>query len=413
MLKLNYNWKRYWCPVGVPINLSFKGYLLDPNSEDGRILNQKLVNLEQIIDIPCLILLGEPGTGKSTAIKDQYNNIQDNINKAGGKSLSFDLRAYQTDIMLVKSIFENDEFIEWKNGSDNLHLFLDSLDECLLRISSISALLNERLQHYPVDRLNLIIACRTADWPSSLEKNLINIWGNNSVKIFELAPLRQIDVYEAAKAHGLDPDQFIQEVENKEVVPLAIKPITVEFLLNIFKRKNDFPSTQVELYEEGCRILCEDDEERRETGLIGNLSTAQRITAASRIAAITMICNKYAIWTAIDRGDVPESDVTIRDICGGKENVGGTNFEIDESAINEVLKATGLFSYRGNNRLGWSHQTYAEFLAARYLVQCKMEEKQITGLIAHTEDPDSMLVPQLYQTASWIANMNPNILKKS
>ena len=55
-----------------------------------------------------------------------------------------------------------------------MHLFLDSLDECLLRIDTIVAFLPEELKKLPVDRLSLRIACRTAVWPLLLEEELRN-----------------------------------------------------------------------------------------------------------------------------------------------------------------------------------------------------------------------------------------------
>jgi hypothetical protein len=52
--------------------------------------------------------------------------------------------------------------------------------------------------------------------------------------------------------------------------------------------------------------------------------------------------------------------------------------------------------------MGWAHQTYAEFLAARYLVQRGMTLPQMMSLITHR---DGKLVPQLYETAAWLACM--------
>jgi hypothetical protein len=40
------------------------GYLADPEEKYGRIYNPFLFPFEEIAEIPCLILLGEPGTGK-------------------------------------------------------------------------------------------------------------------------------------------------------------------------------------------------------------------------------------------------------------------------------------------------------------------------------------------------------------
>jgi predicted NACHT family NTPase len=201
-----------------------------------------------------------------------------------------------------------------------------------------------------------------------LENGLRQLWGNDAVAVYELAPLRRVDVIEAAKVNGLDHSTFLRKVDRMKAVPLAIKPVTLDFLINTYRRTGRFPSTQAELYLQGCRLLCEEtNENRRDARLIGAFTAEQRMAVAARIAAVTIFANKYAIWTGIDRGNVPEEDVTIQELHGRRENVNGNEFEVSEAAVKEAL-ATGLFSSRGPNRIGWAHQTYAEFLAAYYLL---------------------------------------------
>ncbi|HBE57380.1 MAG TPA: hypothetical protein DDW56_07565, partial [Cyanobacteria bacterium UBA11366] len=65
-----YDWKRFWCPRSGNINLGDRGYLVDPDSEWGQHFNPDLVSLDAIAHIPCLVLLGEPGIGKSQGMKD-------------------------------------------------------------------------------------------------------------------------------------------------------------------------------------------------------------------------------------------------------------------------------------------------------------------------------------------------------
>ena len=43
--------------------------------------------------------------------------------------------------------------------------------------------------------------------------------------------------------------------------------------------------------------------------------------------------------------------------------------------------------------MGWAHQTYAEFLAARYLLQRNMTPAQIMSLIVHPDDADRNSFP--------------------
>jgi predicted NACHT family NTPase len=407
-----YNWKRFWCPWENSINLSDGGYLYDPESDIGHIYNPHVIPFESIAMVPCLILLGEPGIGKTYAMRAEKEAIDIRVEEGGGKTLWMDLRAYGSEDRLIHNLFESTEFVSWVNDKHQLHLFLDNLDECLLRINTLSALLAEELKKYPIERLYLRIACRIAEWPRSLETKLGQLWDGNTLKVYKLAYLRKIDVIEAARINGLTPEAFLNEIDEKEVVPLAIKPVTLDFLIRTYSRQGQLPSTQAELYFQGCRLLCEEiSDTRRDAGFTGNFTSEQRVAVASRIAATIVFANKYAVWTNLDRGDVPDEDITVQELCGGNEGSGNEQFQVGEIAIRETL-TTGLFSSRGPNCMSWAHQTYAEFLAARYLVQHEMTLTQMMSLIIHAGDSEEKIVPQLHETAAWLARMVPSVFQE-
>lgn len=407
-----YNWKRFWCSRTGSFNLSDGGYLADPDSEWGRLFNPEVVSYESIDTIPCLVLLGEPGIGKTHSIQTAQSSIYEKIKETDDQMLCLDLRSYGSEDRLIRNLFEDTTFLSWKKGKHRLYVFLDSLDECLLRIDTLAALLIDELKKYPIKRLSLRIACRTADWPNSLEDGLIQLWGKDAVGVYELTPLRQADVIEATKTNNLDHNVFLQEIDQKEVVPLAIKPVTLGFLINTYIKNGRLPSTQTELYLQGCHLFCgETNESRRDARLTGTFTIEQLLAVASRIAAITVFSNRYAIWTDINCGDVPDEDTTIQEVCGGSEDADGMQFQVTEIAIKETL-ATGLFSSRGPSRMGWVHQTYAEFLAAMYLAKHKMTLTQIMSLLAHSGDTEQKLVPQLHEAAAWVGGMVPEVFRK-
>jgi predicted NACHT family NTPase len=409
-----YDWKRFWCPRSGKINLAGFGYLYDPDTDFGRYCNPDLVTFDAIAHIPCLALLGEPGIGKSSAIKVEKEKIAAQIQQEGSQLLWLDLRAYGNEERLIRNLFDSQKFQAWVQGNYRLYIFLDSLDECLLRINTLAALLVEELTNYSdkIEQLYLRIACRSADWRSSLEQGLKELWGEELVGVYELAPLRRFDIASAAKTEGLDENVFLQAIEQQEVTPLAIKPITLNLLLNTYRKNGSLPAQQAELYLQGCRLLCEEtNQNRRDTGLAGNLIADQRIVIAARIAAVTVFCNRYAVWMNIDQGDVPQEDVVIRELVSGTEFALGDEFPVTEEAVREVL-STALFSSRGPHRMGWAHQTYAEFLAAWYLQHRQLTLEQMMSLIVHPGDSDSKLIPQLHETAAWLSSMNQEVFQE-
>lgn len=407
-----YAWKRFWSPRTATINLSDGGFLVDPDTDWGRAINADLIPFSRTTDDPCLVLLGEPGIGKSFAIETARRELWESLNPREAGVVFLDLKPYGDEARLIQDLFHSESWGRWATGGHLLYLFLDSLDECRLRISNVTALLAAEFKKHPVDRLRLRIACRTAEWPVSFEAEIKEIYGAERVRALELAPLRHVDVIQALQANSIDADRFMSELNRLDAVPFAIKPITLNFLVNVYRRGGQLPSTSHELYLQGCRLLCEEfDAARRELSRATRLSADQRLALAARIAAVTVFSNRYAVWTAIDAGNVPPEDVTVEAMVGGQEGTGGHLVDVTDAAIREAL-ATGLFSSRGPNRLGWSHATYAEFLAAHYVTQRGLSLPQLLGLTVHPDDPDGKFVPQLHEVAAWIAGVSPDFFQE-
>jgi len=411
-----YDWKRFWCPREGVLNLSDGGFLFDPESEYAKYVALDVVPFEGISHLPCLALLGEPGIGKSTVMEDLRDAIQQVVQASGDRLLYVNLNEYGEESRLIQDVFDSAAFQEWLTGTRYLHLYLDSLDECRIRIPQVAAIILNRLKQAKdhLGRLRLRIACRTADWPVTLEETLPILWGKDGFGAFELAPLRRKDVQAAAEAEAVDVDQFFAELHRTETVPLAIKPITLRFLLSVFKGQEHFPTTRQELYEIGCTKLCEEANPTRQDlrlhGGMGQLSPEQRMAVASRIAAVSLFCRRPTIVTGDLPAQVSPEEAPIASLTGGHEPVGGGRFGVPEGAVREVL-GTGLFSSRGPARMGFAHQTYAEFLAGRYLAEHGVSLDKVIGILRHPDDPDGHIVPQLYETAAWIAGMNRDVLR--
>ncbi|AOW98729.1 hypothetical protein BJP34_04045 [Moorena producens PAL-8-15-08-1] len=437
-----YNWQRFWCSPSDRFYLDYDGYLSDPEVQSVKGYNYnpnpKLVTFREISEIPCLILLGEPGIGKTQAMEEEEDKVTAELNNTDDEILSLDLRSVLTKDELTQKLFKSDKFTRWQSGSHRLHIFLDSFDECLLEINKLAVILVDAIKNYKehvkLKRLTLRIACRTAVLPSVLEPGLKKLFGEDSLKIYQLVPLRRQDVVKAAEANGIDPDAFLEEVSRKNLVPLAIKPITLNFILNNWHRYQSLENNSIyELYRYGCRCLCEENNpSRRDSGAIGDLDPDQRLIIAARIAAVTIFANRFGVWTGTD-ADYPRSKDQLilidDDLCMREEVAKSNNFDITKPAIKEVLD-TGLFSSGGEKRIGWSHQTYAEFLAAWYLKEHNVSVSFFQSLFylskdreqlskdreqlskdreQLSKDPEDKLIPQLHETAAWLATMIPEI----
>lgn len=346
--------------------------------------------------------------GKTTTLSRSREAIDKAIQARNGSTLWLDLHSYGDESRLWRNIFESDIFIAWKRGSGELHLFLDSFDECLLRIDTVAALLTDEMQRIPLERFRLRIACRGALWPLSFEEALNPLWGKAHLGVYELAPLRRGDVFDAATAGGLpNPNEFMQRVEGKQVVPLAIRPITLQFLLNTYRKGGGLPASQEDLYRDGCLLLAEEvNQERRDAGLRGLLSGRERLAVAGRIAAATVYGGRSAIWTGMDVGDVPPEDVKVSVLARSSVTLDGSAQPVSEASVRDTLSCA-LFGSTEPGRVGWAHQSYAEYLAARHLVEQNLSKTQAISLLYH--NTDGRVVPQLYGVAGWLAVLDRNI----
>src|SRR5437660_5807630 len=100
MAQMVYPWKRFWCRRGGVISLADQGFLSDPESEYAKYYDTDVVPFEAISDLPCLVLLGEPGIGKSTTLWAEFERVRQTAEAANDVALYFDLRDYSSDTRL-------------------------------------------------------------------------------------------------------------------------------------------------------------------------------------------------------------------------------------------------------------------------------------------------------------------------
>src|ERR1035441_4791285 len=88
-------WKRFWCRFGDAIHIGDEhqgqGFLTDPDGDFTRFYNPHLFTFENLVHEKCLILCGDPGTGKSTALQ-QARPIFENALGADAKLIWLEFR---------------------------------------------------------------------------------------------------------------------------------------------------------------------------------------------------------------------------------------------------------------------------------------------------------------------------------
>jgi hypothetical protein len=111
-----YNWERYWVPRDGAFSFDYDGFLLPPpdNVRSRSTSRTGALKFEEIDSKPCLVLLGEPGIGKTFAVNAQV---------ARRSSLHLNLGSYGNEQRLIDDSFGSAQFLSWvRNGSELPHV---------------------------------------------------------------------------------------------------------------------------------------------------------------------------------------------------------------------------------------------------------------------------------------------------
>lgn len=402
MVEMNYDWHRFWVPENAPLQLEDDAFLPDPGDKFFGPQNPDAAHLLQLQGEPCLILLGESGLGKTRAVQADFARLK--AGWAGGpdRGALIDIGSVTSDVGLRSKLLDHAEIRTWRASADGtMHLYLDSLDEAVAANSKAHKVLIETLKEFPVSqgRLRLSMACRTDEFPPFLDKELAALFG--TVTRRKLAPLTKSDVRLAAKAHGIDPDQFMRAVSDGNQEAWAARPVTLGMLLEDF-RPDEPPKDIRALYERGCQTLIKEradssraDEPRR----LDDLN--RRLALAGRIACTTVFSARAVISTAPPAGE--PATTTTSEIAGDTEVANGNPFAIGEGDVHEVLR-TSLFTASGP-RFQWAHKSYAEYMAARHVSASGMPLRNKVALIT-----SGVRVPSaLRGVAGWLTSLDDKV----
>lgn len=403
-------WKRFWVPVGSEIScgISGQGFFDDPQARLG-FFNKSARLLDDFGPERCLILLGEPGLGKSIALEQAFPGI----NHAGGgdeTTVWIRFRDIPDASVFYRRTFGSNRWNHWLQDESNLTLVLDGLDEGLIKIPDFVSFLTSELRPYPLNRLRLRITCRTADWPVAAGQRLLDLFGTeHSDTTLELCPLRQDDVVLAAEAMGVSQSNFLNQVFATNLIALAARPTTLFFLLRQFKSTGKFEGSHREIYERGIIDLCrEPDLERAEAnktaGHDDRLGVPEKLRdGAAFLAGLIILSGRSAISINHHADSAGEKDLNLYALVG--------NEKVQASGIAPEMLAsvnTALFNSRGESRVGFAHQSFAECLAARCVSNLPLVQlrKVFCGLDGNAQ----YVIPQLAETAAWLAGTRDDFL---
>ena len=352
--------------------------MTDEKAQQGR--NSVSQPLARFRDTPAYVLLGDPGSGKTTAFKVESEATENGSLISACDFLDF----YET------------RSHEWRDKT----LFIDGLDEVLARTSDARTPFGEirrRLDMLGKPRFRL--SCRQADW---LGKNDLTKLGavspNSNVTSLRLDPLTNSDVEKILMdwlGNVDDADEFIAKAGDRKIDRLLTNPQSLDLLVKAVTVGGSWPESRLETFGQACRqMVLEDNEEHRAARESSSIAVhtptpEELLDAAGRLCAVQLLSGAAGYTWGLGQ---PSENYPAVDKCDG----------INPNLL-RFTRSTKLFRGESNNRFAPVHRHIAEFLGARHLARLIEGGLPAQRVISLMTGEDGIVVTEMRGLSAWLA----------
>ncbi|WP_454341742.1 hypothetical protein [Streptomyces canus] len=383
-------WSRWWGPEQAETQL-FGGVLPDPRDDYARFVNGHLKELRDFAACRALVLLGEPGAGKSSELEKEILRRR----SSGEYVEPILLREFLTGSEVREAV--RDAVARWRGAGSpgDLTLAFDGFDEPLFAIGNLADVLERELARLDPDRLRVLITSRRSVWRGRLETAFARWWLGSASMALVLAPLTMRDIRQAAATELTDPDGFVASLKRAGVQLLAASPMTLRLLLAAYV-KGDMPAQRRHIYALGVEgLAAEANADRADQGREGP-PLRQRLSAAQQLAAVSLLSGCAQLIRRA-RPVQEEGVLGLDDVADAEESLDALDAVFDSALLTD-----------GRADRAWTHRSVQEFLTAR---RCEaMPLASVQNLLADPAHPDRVL-PQLAGVAAWLAALRADVVE--
>ncbi|WP_293350425.1 MULTISPECIES: NACHT domain-containing protein [unclassified Microcoleus] len=373
----------------------------------GRVEQELVAGIEVAANNLKLMVLGEPGSGKTTFLK--YLAIQCNQDKfesqlipifielkyfaitARRNSGNFSLLNYIVDDFLLNcNVWEKQIDTLLLNGK--AFILLDGLDE--VDAENVDAVLAETyyfLQRY--FRNKFVISCRIesqrANRLFSLNFTCVKVADFRGEQIEGFANKWFIAVARNSREQGLrQAAQFIEKLhlsENQSILELAGTPILLNLACLVFQEKTNFPSSRAKLYEEGLDILLfrwDKAKNIKRDEVYRKLSVRNKKQLLSQVAAVAFDLDDQI--KVFDRDIIEQIIIDSISKLTDKNNA-PLQVQLDSEAVLNSIEEDGLLVERAKKIYSFSHLTFQEYFTAWRFAN-NLEPEFLETLVIHINE---------------------------
>ena len=302
-----------------------------------------------------VVILGDPGLGK-TVLTEAIGELPGMKYVRAGtfvRQSSSSLLSTEDECIVVDGI---DEIASMLVGS--------AIDEVLTKLSAVG---NPRF----------ILSCRAADWKGSADK--VKIQDDYGVEpwLLYLKPFTYEEAHSflSREFPDIDATSILNQLRSQGIEDIYGNPLTLRLVGEVMREGGGIPVPRVELLERACLAMLKEENPRHHDRPHA-YNSEDVLNAVGTICAAVILCGRIGVYTGAF-GTTPSRFARSEDIA--KLPFGG---------FQEYALQTRLFKAQGENGFTPIHRVIAEYLGAKWLVNCFNDgasEKRILGLLRRGE----------------------------
>lgn len=385
------------------------------------------ISWDELLEADASVILGEAGSGKTTELRARAAHLR-------AKGTAFVVRLESLCRKPVSQSLDRfdvggeEAFRQWR-GRGPATIFLDAIDEARLPDGRNTGPLQDALDRLsddiqtPASELNVVISTRGSEWQHDADEALIKRFIKKvrskpgvreatavepRLNVVRLASLDADRVARIARSRDVDPERFLQAINDAQVADLARQPQEVQFLLDYWQQQSSRGAepavgftSRTRIFEAAANFrLSGNTEGERRSNLPDHKARngAEHLAAASLLTGIRDLTPRSKSAEALDPIrilDDPRDPWTEQDV--------------------RQLLACGLFAPAFAGRIRFAHRQLADFLAARFFDRAIERDggslEVVEPLLAHAFGY-TRIRDDTAQCLGWLASFNANARKK-